>query len=89
MKFDYVTVLLGGVLKLANNVFPTVALKGIKNKGEFQKLEIRRFLSADGITNFRHNSFFPVNTLQIMRGAVFARGAEFFDKYVDEVYRHM
>jgi 2-hydroxychromene-2-carboxylate isomerase len=30
-----------------------------------------------------------VNTLQIMRGAIVARREGFFERYVDEVYRHM
>jgi hypothetical protein len=34
------------------------------------------------------NPFFPVNTLQIMRGAVYAGREGFLEKYVDEVYRH-
>jgi 2-hydroxychromene-2-carboxylate isomerase len=34
------------------------------------------------------NQFFPVNTLQIMRGAVYAGREGFLEKYVDEVYRH-
>ena len=35
------------------------------------------------------NPFFPVNTLALMRGAVAARKLGVFERYVDEVFRHM
>ena len=34
-------------------------------------------------------SLFPVNTLLLMRGAVFARGQDYYDAYIQEVFRHM
>src|SRR5262245_61515910 len=89
VAFDYVPVLLGGVFKATGNVSPAVSLRGIKNKGEYAELETRRFLARHGITRYRLNPFFPVNTLQIMRGAVVARRLGCFARYVDEVYRHM
>jgi 2-hydroxychromene-2-carboxylate isomerase len=89
VKFAYVPVLLGGVFKATGNVSPAVSLQGIKNKPEYQALEMRRFLAKHGITRFSANPFFPVNTLQIMRGAVAARRLGCFERYVDEVYRHM
>jgi 2-hydroxychromene-2-carboxylate isomerase len=70
-------------------VSPAVSLRGIRNKGEYAQLETRRFLSKHGITRFAMNPFFPVNTLQIMRGAVAAKRLGCFAPYVDEVYRHM
>jgi len=89
VEIDYVPVLLGGVFKATNNVSPAVSLKGIRNKGEYQQLETQRFLRRHGITRYRMNPFFPVNTLRIMRGAVAARQLGVFERYVDEVYRHM
>lgn len=89
VRFAYVPVLLGGVFKLTGNVSPAVSLRGIKNKPEYQALETRRFLERHGITDFRANPHFPVNTLQIMRGAIVAQREGFFERYVDEVYRHM
>ena len=89
VKFQYVPVLLGGVFKATNNVSPAVSLQGIKNKPQYSQLEMRRFLTQHKITKFVPNPFFPVNTLTIMRGAVFAQREGFFEKYVDEVYRHM
>ena len=75
----YVPVLLGGVFKATNNVSPAVSLQGVKNKGEYQAIEMRRFLKAHGITNYAANPFFPVNTLQIMRGAIVAEREGFLD----------
>ena len=88
-KFEYVPVLLGGVFKMTNNRSPAESLKGIRNKPEYEGLETQRFLRAHGITRFRSNPFFPVNTLMMMRGAVAARLMGVFERYVDEMYRHM
>jgi 2-hydroxychromene-2-carboxylate isomerase len=89
VKFDYVPVLLGGVFKATNNVSPAVSLQGVKNKGEYTQLETDRFVRKHGITRYRRNPYFPVNTLRIMRGAIAARELGVFERYVDEVYRHM
>ena len=88
-KFEYVPVLLGGVFKLTNNRSPAESLQGIKNKREYQDLEMQRFLRRHGIAQFAWNPFFRVNTLLIMRGAVAAQLEAVFARYVDEVFRHM
>ena len=88
-KFDYVPVLLGGVFKMTNNRSPAESLRGIRNKPEYERLETQRFLRRHGITRFQSNPFFPVNTLMMMRGAVAARSLGIFERYVDEMYRHM
>jgi 2-hydroxychromene-2-carboxylate isomerase len=89
LKFEYVPVLLGGVFKATNNVSPGVSLAGIRNKPEYAGIETQRFLKAYGVEGYNPNPHFPVNTLQIMRGAVFAQRQDYFERYVDEVYRHM
>ena len=88
-KFEYVPVLLGGVYKLTGNRSPAESLAGIKNKPQYERLETARFLKRHGIAHFRQNPFFPVNTLTIMRGAIAAQRLGVFERYVDEVYRHM
>jgi 2-hydroxychromene-2-carboxylate isomerase len=88
-RFEYVPVLLGGVFKLTNNRSPAESLVGIRNKSEYQRLETARFVARHGITRFTANPFFPVNTLVLMRGAVAARKLGVFERYVDEIYRHM
>jgi len=63
VKFEYVPVLLGGIYKATGNMSPFDSLRGIKNKPEYQALETQRFIRRHGITKFRPNPFFPVNTL--------------------------
>jgi 2-hydroxychromene-2-carboxylate isomerase len=89
VKFDYVPVLLGGIFKLTNNRSPAETLAGIKNKREFMELETRRFIRRHGITTFHMNPFFPVNTLQLMRGAVGAQFEGIFEPYFRAAYHHM
>jgi 2-hydroxychromene-2-carboxylate isomerase len=88
-KFEYVPVLLGGVFKLTNNRSPAESLQGIRNKPEYEELERQRFIRRHAITRFTWNPFFPVNTLLLMRGAVAAQLEGSFERYVDEVFRHM
>ena len=88
-KFAYVPVLLGGVFKLTGNRSPAESLAGIKNKPEYERLETERFLKRHGITRYRRNPFFPVNTLAIMRGAVAAQRLCIYERYIDEIYCHM
>jgi 2-hydroxychromene-2-carboxylate isomerase len=89
VKFAYVPILLGGVFKLTNNRSPAESLVGVKNKPEYERLEMNRFLRRHGITRFQSNPFFPVNTLMLMRGAIAAQSLGVFERYVDEMYRHM
>jgi 2-hydroxychromene-2-carboxylate isomerase len=89
VAFEYVPVLLGGVFKATGNVSPAVSLRGIRNKPEYQAIETRRFCAAYGIEPYRVNPHFPVNTLAIMRGAVFAQATDYFERYVDAIYEAM
>jgi 2-hydroxychromene-2-carboxylate isomerase len=89
VAFRYVPVLLGGVFKATGNASPAVSLRGIKNKPEYEALEMRRFIAKHGITRFAFNPHFPINTLQIMRGAVAAQRLGCFALYVDAAYGHM
>ena len=89
VKFTYVPVLLGGVFKATNNVSPMVSMRGIQNKPQFAQLETQRFLKKHAITNYQLNPHFPVNTLAIMRGAVFAQGQTYYEKYVNAVFKHL
>ena len=81
--------LLGGLFKLTDNRPPLVAFAGVKGKVEYEKLEIKRFIAKHGLTKFRMNPHFPVNTLMLMRGAVAARFEDMFDRYFRAAYHHM
>jgi 2-hydroxychromene-2-carboxylate isomerase len=89
VKFAYVPVLLGGIYKLTNNRSPAEYLVGIKNKPEFMELETERFIRRHDITTFRKNPFFPVNTLQLMRGAVAAQFEGVFEPYFRAAFHYM
>src|SRR6516165_1416418 len=89
VKFEYVPVLLGGIFKLTGNRSPAESLLGIKNKLDFMELETQRFIRRYHITTFRKNPFFPVNTLQLMRGAVAAQFEDVFEPYFRAAYHHM
>lgn len=89
IKFEYVPILLGGIYKATGNMSPAESLRGIKNKPEYQKLESERFIRRHGITKFKSNPFFPVNTLMLMRGAVAARFEGVFEPYFTAAYHHM
>ena len=85
VTFHYIPVLLGGVFKATNNASPMVQFQGIRNKNEYQSLEMKRFIARHGIS-FERNPHFPVNTITIMRGAVAAAMDGILDHYVDAVF---
>jgi 2-hydroxychromene-2-carboxylate isomerase len=87
--FVYVPILLGGVFKLTNNQAPMVQFKGIKNKLEYQRLETARFVAKHRLAQFTMNPHFPVNTVQLMRGAAAAQMDGGLAAYVDAVFHHM
>lgn len=88
-RFVYVPILLGGVFKATGNVAPMAAFKDVKGKLAYQKLETLRFIRKHGLTRFKMNPHFPVNTVQVMRGAVAAEADGQLEKYVDAVFRLM
>ena len=89
VRFTYVPILLGGLFKLTGNQSPASAFAGIKNKPEYNRLEMERFLARQAITDFVFNPYFPVNTLQLMRGAVAAQELGVFERYVDAIFDAM
>jgi 2-hydroxychromene-2-carboxylate isomerase len=89
VKFDYVPVLLGGIFKATGNQSPALAFQSVRNKPEYHRLEIERFIRKHGIKDFGYSPYFPVNTLTLMRGAIAARSLDVFDRYVEAMYHHM
>jgi 2-hydroxychromene-2-carboxylate isomerase len=88
VSFKYLPVLLGGVFKLTGNQSPMSAFKAIKNKPEYNMLEMKRFITKYRIP-FKMNPHFPINTVQIMRGAVAADLDGNLPAYADAVFHHM
>ncbi len=88
-EFRYVPVLLGGVFKATGNRSPREAFGGIRNKLEYEQLETERFLRRHQIEGYVRNPFFPVNTLQMMRGAAAAEIDGGMARYVSAMFHHM
>lgn len=88
-RFEYVPVLLGGIFKLTNNQAPMVAFTNIRNKLDYERREMHRFIARHGITRFRFNPHFPVNTLLLMRAAVAAKRGGTLPAYADAMFRAM
>ena len=88
IKAEFVPVLLGGIFKLTNNVSPIESFKTVPAKGKYDDLDTARFVKKHNIA-FNFNSNFPINTLNLMRGAIYAQENEIFDKYVEVVFKSM
>ena len=88
-RFVYVPALLGGIFKATGNRSPMEAFAGVPSKLAYEARETARFVNKHGVTDYARNPHFPVNTLQIMRGAVAAKRLGVFDAYVDAVFRAM
>ncbi len=89
VTFEYVPILLGGVFKITGNQPPMIAFGNIKNKPQYDALEMQRFIARHKLNKFTFNSHFPVNTVQIMRGAVVAKMDGNLPKYLDAVFKAM
>lgn len=81
--------LLGGIFKATDNKPPMLAFGGIKGKLDYDMLEIQRFIKKHGLTKFKMNPHFPVNTLLMVRGAVAAETRGELLPYVEAGLRHM
>ena len=87
--FSYIPCLLGGIFKITNNQAPMMAFNGITNKLEYQNIEIQRFIKKHNLAHFTMNSFFPVMTLQLQRGAIAAMSLNVFDEYLEAIFKGM
>ena len=81
--------LLGGIFKATGNKPPFVQYAEAPAKMAYERLEMERFITKHGLTAFKMNPHFPVNTLLMMRGAVVAEDEGRLCDYVDAVLRAM
>ena len=77
--------LLGGIFKATGNQAPMIAFGGVRGKLDYEMLEIRRFIARHGLTAFRMNPNFPINSLTAMRGLCAVEPGPDFDRYVAAV----
>lgn len=74
-------VLLGAIFKATGNNSPVM----IPAKGRYMLNDMARFARRYGVP-LAPNPFFPINTLQLMRGAIGYLGTEDFPRYVKAIY---
>ena len=86
---NLIPALLGGIFKATNNRSPVQAFGEVKGKLAYEQLETRRFVEKHGLTAFRMNPNFPVNTLLIMRGLIAARRMGAGEPYLEVVQAAM
>ena len=82
-------ILLGGVFKATNNRAPIIAYAEVPAKLAYEQLELRRFVTTNGLTRFRFNPHFPVNSLTLMRMAMVAQADGDLPRFVDAAYAAM
>jgi 2-hydroxychromene-2-carboxylate isomerase len=70
---SYIPVLLGGLFKATGNGAPMIRYADAPAKLAYEQLEFRRFIAANGLTQFKFNPHFPVNSLLPMRALVAAK----------------
>jgi 2-hydroxychromene-2-carboxylate isomerase len=75
--------LLGGIFKATGNQAPSFAFAGIKGKLDYDRLEMLRFAKRHGLSAFKMNPHFPINTLALMRGMVASQHLGIASVYVD------
>ena len=80
----YQPMLLGGVFKATGNSSPAT----VPAKGRYTRVDFQRFARRYGVP-FAHNPFFPINTMQLMRGAAAYLGSEQFQPYLKAVFQAM
>ncbi|AET92283.1 2-hydroxychromene-2-carboxylate isomerase [Caballeronia cordobensis] len=81
---NYRPILLGGVFQQTANQSPM----DIPAKREWMVNDLSFFAKRYNVP-FELNPFFPINTLVLMRGAIFAEREGFLDRYSDAVFDAM
>lgn len=84
--FNYFPVLLGGIFRATNNKSPMEQFAEVKNKKEYNAREIERFITKHSLDKYQFNPNFPVNTLLMMRGAIYASDKDYYSDYIEAAY---
>jgi 2-hydroxychromene-2-carboxylate isomerase len=82
-SINWLPMLLGGVFQATGNSSPAT----VPAKGKYMFGDLQRFAARYGVP-FKHNPFFPINTLMLMRGAVGLqlRNDDRFGAYVKAIF---
>jgi len=76
-----IPMLLGGVFKETGNVSPAT----VPAKGKWMNNDLKKHAELYNV-EFNSNSFFPINTLNLMRGAIAAQNMNIFQKYSEAIF---
>lgn len=79
---NYEPMLLGGLFQATGNATPV----NVKPKGEWMFVDLKRFADRYGVP-FNMNPYFILNTLALMRGAVWAKREGHVEPYNEAMYR--
>ena len=82
IKVNYMPILLGGIHQLANITAP--GLNPLRAKHMIKDLKI---CAGWFKVKFQFNRYFPLKTVNIMRGALVAEKEGFLNNYVDQFYK--
>jgi 2-hydroxychromene-2-carboxylate isomerase len=82
-RLEITPALLGGIFKATGNQSPMAAFADVKGKLDYEARETARFIARHGLTRYRMNPHFPVNTLKLMRGFLAARAAGQGEAYLE------
>ncbi|GHB16879.1 2-hydroxychromene-2-carboxylate isomerase [Pseudovibrio japonicus] len=88
-NLNIIPCLLGGIFKATGNRSPMIAFGGVKGKLDYERVEMGRFIKKHGLSEFKFNPNFPVNTLLLMRGAIAAEMDGRLAEYVEAGMKHM
>ena len=83
-KVTYFPILLGGVFKATDNKAPGL----VRPKAKWMSDDIKMYANKYNV-KFVMNDAFPVNTLYLMRGAIYAKQNNFLEKYNEAVFLAM
>jgi 2-hydroxychromene-2-carboxylate isomerase len=81
-KVTYTPVLLGGLFKATGNSSPVT----VPAKGRYMLEDDLPRFSALYCAPLNANPFFPINTLNLMRGAIYALDKAFFNDYINAIF---
>jgi len=80
-KLNMIPMLLGGVFKETGNSSPAF----IPAKSKWMGKDLKKHAEIYGV-EYNSNSIFPINTLNLMRGAIAAKKMNIFEKYSEAIF---
>lgn len=81
-------ILLGGIFKLSNNKSPIEAFAEVKGKLAYDRQETERFVARHELP-YRPNPYFPIMTISLMRGAIYAIDQDWQEDYTQVIFDAM